>query len=46
MLHIALRLPIMVCVGGVIYLLLAWVLRLRALGEGISVLRGMLNKGK
>ena len=46
MLHITLRLPIMVGVGGAIYLLLAWVLRLRALGEGISVLRGMLNKGK
>lgn len=46
MLHIALRLSIMVGVGGAIYLLLAWVLRLRALGEGISVLRGMLNKGK
>ena len=46
MLNIALRLPIMVGVGGAIYLLLAWVLRLRALGEGISVFRGMLNKGK
>ena len=45
-LHIALRLSIMVSVGGAIYLILAWVFRLRALSEGISILRGMLSKGE
>ena len=44
MLHIALRLGITALMGGAIYLALAWVFRLRALNETISLLRGLLSK--
>jgi O-antigen/teichoic acid export membrane protein len=45
-LHIALRLSIMIGAGGVVYLLLAWAFRLRALSEGLSILKGMLAKSE
>ncbi len=45
-LHIALRLATMIGVGGAIYLLMAWIFRLRALREGIAILRGMLAKSE
>jgi hypothetical protein len=45
-LHIALRLATMIGVGGAIYLILAWLFRLRALREGIAILRGMLAKSE
>ena len=44
MLHIALRLGITALMGGAIYLALAWLFRLRALNETISLLRGLLSK--
>jgi O-antigen/teichoic acid export membrane protein len=43
-LHIALRLCTMICTGGALYLLFAWIFRLRALKECISLLKGMLTK--
>jgi hypothetical protein len=45
-LHIALRLATMIGVGGAIYLLMAWIFRLRALSEGVSILRGVLTKSE
>ena len=45
-LHIALRLATMIGAGGALYLLLAWIFRLRALREGITILRGMLTKSE
>jgi hypothetical protein len=45
-LHIALRLATMIGLGGAIYLLMAWIFRLRALHEGIAILRGMLAKSE
>ena len=45
-LHIALRLATMIGAGGAIYLLMAGGFRLRALGEGISILKGMLAKSE
>ena len=45
-LHIALRLGTAIVLGGAIYLALAWVFRLRALSESISLLRGMLTKSE
>ena len=44
--HIALRLSTMIGAGAAIYLALAWALRLRALREGVSLLRGMLTKNE
>ena len=45
-LHIALRLATMIGAGGALYLLMAWIFRLRALREGIAILRGMLAKSE
>ena len=44
-LHEALRLLVAVGVGGVTYLAAAWLLRLKALNEGVELLRGMLARG-
>ena len=43
-LHIALRLAIMIGAGGAIYILMAWLLRLRALNEGAGLLRELFNR--
>jgi hypothetical protein len=43
-LHIALRLCTMIGVGGAIYLILAWLFRLRALREGVGLLRELFNR--
>ena len=40
------RLGVMTIVGGTLYLALAWAFRLRALREGVSLLRGMLTKNE
>jgi O-antigen/teichoic acid export membrane protein len=45
-LHIALRLSATIATGGTLYLLLAWVLRLRALSEGITLLKGLVGRNK
>ena len=44
-LHEALRLLVAVGVGGATYLAAAWLLRLKALNEGVELLRGMLARG-
>ena len=44
-LHEALRLLVAVGVGGVTYLAAAWLLRLKALNEGVELSRGMLARG-
>ena len=44
-LHEALRLLVVVGVGGATYLAVAWLLRLKALSEGVELLRGMLARG-
>lgn len=44
-LHEALRLLVAVGVGGATYLAAAWLLRLKALNEGVKLLRGMLARG-
>jgi O-antigen/teichoic acid export membrane protein len=43
-LHIALRLATMIGAGCAIYLLLAWIFRLRALSEGAGLLRELFNR--
>ena len=43
-LHEALRLLVAVGVGGATYLAAAWLLRLKALNEGVELLRGMLAR--
>ena len=43
-LHVALRLAIAVLVGGATYLGSAWLCRIRAFGEGITLLRELINK--
>lgn len=43
-LNIALRLTTTIAAGGALYLLLAWIFRLRALRECVALLRGMLTK--
>jgi hypothetical protein len=43
-LHIALRLATMIGAGGAIYLLMAWIFRLRALSEGAGLLRELFNR--
>ncbi len=43
-LNITLRLTTTIAVGGALYLLLAWIFRLRALRECVALLRGMLTK--
>ena len=43
-LNITLRLTTTIAAGGALYLLLAWLFRLRALNETISLLRGLLSK--
>jgi hypothetical protein len=45
-LHIVLRLSIIIGAGGVVYLLLAWAFRLRALSECLSILKGVLAKSE
>ena len=43
-LNITLRLTTTIAAGGALYLLLAWIFRLRALRECVALLRGMLTK--
>ena len=43
-LNIALRLTTTIAAGGALYLLLAWIFRLHALRECVTLLRGMLTK--
>ena len=43
-LHEALRLLVAVAVGGATYLAASWLLRLKALNEGVELLRGMLAR--
>lgn len=43
-LHVALRLSVMILVGGAFYTTISWIFRLRALREGMDILRGMLAK--
>ena len=43
-LHEALRLLVAVAVGGATYLAASWLLRLKALTEGVELLRGMLAR--
>jgi hypothetical protein len=43
-LGVALRLVCEILVGGVVYLLLAHILRLKALREGVQLIRSMLAK--
>ena len=43
-LNSALRLTTTIAAGGALYLLLAWIFRLRALRECVALLRGMLTK--
>ena len=40
------RLGVLTIVGGTLYLAMAWAFRLRALREGVSLLRGMLTKNE
>jgi O-antigen/teichoic acid export membrane protein len=42
--HTALRLVTMLLIGGSSYLILGWILRLRALRECVAILRGMFTK--
>ena len=42
----AMRLGVMTAVGGTIYLALAWAFRLRALSEGVTLLRELLRRDK
>lgn len=43
-LHEALRLLVVAAVGGATYLTASWLLRLKALNEGVELLRGMLAR--
>lgn len=43
--HCALRLVTMLAIGGSVYLLGAWLLRLAALGESIALLKGLFKRG-
>lgn len=43
-LHYALRLACDMVVGAIIYLALAWLFRLRALSEGVELLKGLINR--
>lgn len=43
-LNITLRLTTTIAAGGALYLLLAWIFRLRALRECVALLRGMLTR--
>ncbi|MBR5133649.1 MAG: lipopolysaccharide biosynthesis protein [Alistipes sp.] len=44
-LHVAWRLILEIFIGGVIYLLSAWLYRVKALREGLMLLRELVNRG-
>ena len=42
--HVALRLVVMLAIGGSVYLCGAWLLRLRAFDEGIGIVKGLFRR--